>query len=120
MGGEMEASVMTEKSTTEKIFNELRAITKGQGELAGDVRVIKEQLTHKPDVVEMRDYVDERMSKHAEKCPLASEPSQVIELPPVVKHEPPRRTDVDWPKVVRNAVYIAAVIGPATVAILAL
>jgi hypothetical protein len=121
----MEASVMPEKSTTEKIFDELRIIAKGQGELAGDVRVIKEQMEHKPDVVEMRDYVDQRMEKHSERCPLASEPSppasdpsQVVHLPMATHPESPRRTEIDWPKVARNAVYIAAVVGPATIAIL--
>jgi hypothetical protein len=68
----------------------------------------------------MMAHVNEKVKEHVEaEHADPPEPSQVIELPhPGTSHK--SRTDVDWPKTIRNAVYIAAAVGPLAAAILAL
>ena len=52
------------EDTVSKIFGKLDTLTTSVGHIEGDVRVIKEQMSHKAGTVQMMTYVEEKIREH--------------------------------------------------------
>jgi len=71
---------MNEKSTSERIFEKLDLLGKDVSTANRKLDVVQEQMKHKPDKVEMIEYVDQKMKLHKEDCSPQGEPSQVVDM----------------------------------------
>lgn len=72
----MDGLVENKGSINAQIFGLLREQTKQLGTIEGDVKVIKADMGHKVDEVDMRDFVDDRIKEHA-----APEPTGQTQTP---------------------------------------
>lgn len=80
-------TVMPEKSTNEKIFDKLDTLSGSVFAIEGDVRVIKNEMTHKVGEIEMRDYVDGKLNSNQKpsKPPRDTMRINIIGLKPFAK-----------------------------------